>query len=89
MGVMQHTSEPPQRGPAWRWLWAAVVGAIAVLIATEASILPHTMRSMLELGAALAAIIAALVWVRANREALARADLRDCYAPPHRSPGGA
>jgi len=70
------SSEPPQRRPAWHWLCAAVLGAIAALVAVEAAVLPATLRSALEFGAALAAIAAALVWVRANRDALAHADLR-------------
>jgi hypothetical protein len=62
--------------PAWRWLWVAVGGAIAALVGIEAAVLPDALRSALELGAALAAIVATLIWVRANREALAQADLR-------------
>jgi len=51
------------------------LGAIAALVGAEAAVLPDALRSALEFGAAIAAIVAALLWVRANREALARADL--------------
>jgi hypothetical protein len=68
------SGEPPQRRPAWRWLWAAIFGAVALLVAAEAAMLPDALRSALEVGAALAAITASLVWVRANREALSTAD---------------
>jgi hypothetical protein len=70
------SGEPPERGPAWRWLWVGLLGAIAALAGAEAAALPDSARSALEFGAALAAIGASLVWVHANREALARADRR-------------
>ena len=70
------SGEPPQRRPAWRWLWVAVIAAIGTLVVAEAIVLPVAIRSGLEFAAALAAITSALVWVRANREALTRADLR-------------
>ena len=70
------SGEPPQGRPAWRWLWVAVIAAIGALIVAEATVLPAGIRSALEFAAALAAITSALVWVRANREALTRADLR-------------
>jgi hypothetical protein len=70
------SGEPPQRRPAWRWLWAAVIAAIGTLVVAEATALPAATRSVLEFAVALAAITSALVWVRANREALTRADLR-------------
>ena len=73
---MQNTSEPPERKPAWRWLWVAVIAAIGTLLVAEATVLPVPIRSLLEFAAALAAITSALIWVRANREALTRADLR-------------
>src|SRR5262249_37997850 len=69
------SGEPPPRPPAWRWLCVAVIAAIGTLIVAEATVLPAGIRSALEFAAALAAITSALVWVRANREALARADL--------------
>lgn len=68
--------EPPQRGPAWRWFWAGLLGATGALVGAEAAALSDAARGALEFGAALAAIGAALAWVRANREALARADRR-------------
>ncbi|HKF65972.1 MAG TPA: hypothetical protein VKB36_05575 [Vicinamibacterales bacterium] len=69
------SGEPPQRRPAWRWLWVAVIASIGTLVVAEATGLSVTIRSVLEFAAALAAITCALVWVRANREALTRADL--------------
>jgi len=70
------SGEPPERRPAWRWLWVAVIAASGTLVVAEATVLPAAIRSVLEFAAALAAITSALVWVRANREALTRADLR-------------
>jgi hypothetical protein len=74
--VTVKNGQPPKPRPAWRWLWVAVLGAIAALVGAEAAVLPDALRSGLEFGAAIAAIVAALLWVRANREALARADLQ-------------
>jgi len=68
--------EPPERRPAWRWLWVAGIAASGTLVVAEATALSVAIRSVLEFAAALAAITSALVWVHANREALTRADLR-------------
>jgi hypothetical protein len=70
------SGEPPQRRPAWRWLWAAVIAATGTLVVAEATVLSVAIRGVLEFAAALSAITSALVWVHANREALTRADLR-------------
>ena len=70
------SGEPPQRRPAWRWLGAAVIAAVTTLVVVEATVLPAGNRSALEFAAAPAAITSALVWVRANREALTRVDFR-------------
>ena len=36
----RHEHQPPEQGPAWRWLWAALLASVIVLAAVEAIILP-------------------------------------------------
>ena len=57
----RHEHQPPEQGPAWRWLWAALLASVIVLAAVEAIILPDMVRAALEFGAAFVAIAAAVI----------------------------
>jgi hypothetical protein len=65
---------PPSSRPAWRWLWALLIGGGALVAGTESLSVSAPTRGALELGIAMAATAGLLTWIRMNRAALVERD---------------